>query len=60
MTNQQTTHADAMHKPDAVTQAFIAATHLIAAYARFTWATGLFFLNNAAAKPLATVGGITC
>lgn len=60
MTNQQTTHADAMHKPDAVTQAVIAAAYLIAYYEHFTWATALFILKNTVAKPLAPLGATSC
>ena len=60
MTNTQYTSADAVGSSIALTQAVRFATHFIAACARSTGATALFFINSVASKPLESLGGTPC
>ena len=49
--------ADGVNQPGVTFHAANDATHLIAAYARSTWASGLFCIWNTAKMPLAALAG---
>ena len=60
MTNTQHTSAAAVDSSIALAKSVICATYFIAVRASFTGATALFGINNAASKPLGTLGGTPC